>query len=302
MRFGVAMPLQVSSVTRDDVMGFVTRAEDRGLDSVWTLDRLVYDSIAPIPALAFAAAATKRVRLGTSILIATLHNPLVLAKDLASLDVLSGGRLTLGLSVGVRELDFRAAGVPMAGRGKRLEEMLDLMKRAWAGEAISHQGRHFQVEIPPTGPKPVQQPHPPIFLGGSSPAAIQRAARLADGYVVGGGGPNAARNVVPQVRQAAEAAGRDPSSFRLVSLQYFALDDDENRAAQSFDEYIVKYYGRQVVDARSGGLYGGPDQAHSRFAEYDELGIEELILVPTRREPEQVDRLAELVASYRARR
>jgi probable F420-dependent oxidoreductase len=299
MRFGVAMPLQVSGVTQEDVRGFVTRAEEKGLDSVWTLDRLVYDSFSPIPALAFAAALTRRVRLGTSILLATLHNPLILAKDLATIDALSGGRLTLGLSVGQREPDFNAAGVSMKGRGRRLEEMLELMKRAWAGEAISYQGRVFQVDIPPTGPRPAQQPHPPLYLGGGSPAALARAARLGDGYVVGGGGPNAARAVVPQIRKAVEDAGRDPKSFPLVSLLYFSLDDDPDVAAKQFDEYVVKYYGRLGFDARGAGVYGGPDQAHERFAAYDELGIDELILVPTRRDPEQVDRLAELVRSYR---
>jgi probable F420-dependent oxidoreductase len=298
MNFGVALPAQVHGLSGADVVAWLDRIERHGFDSVWVLDRLVYESFAPIPLLAAAAASTSRARIGTSILLAPLHNPLILAKDLATLDQLSNGRLTLGVGVGAREPDFLAAEVPMAGRGRRLEEMLAIMKQAWAGKPIEHDGRAFQYHLPPSGPKTVQQPHPPIRMGGAAPAALRRAARLADGYIVGGGGPAVARKVVPEIRAAVREAGRDSASFPLAALSYFHLDSDLDRAVQAINGYIEAYYGRQLFDPREGATCGTPEHAAARFKEYADLQVETMILVPCSRDWRQVDRLLEAVERF----
>lgn len=130
------------------------------------LDRLIYDSLARLPLLAATAAMTSRVRIGTSILLATLWSPLLLAKELATIDQLREGRLIVGMAVGAREPDFQAAGVSIRARGRRLEETMALLKRAWGGGPVDHAGRAFQIQVPPTGPRPGRRPNPPLWLGG----------------------------------------------------------------------------------------------------------------------------------------
>lgn len=297
MKIGVALPAQVADVTRADVLGFAERAEQHGLDSVWVLDRLVYDSLAPLPLLAAAAAVTRRIRIGTSILLATLWSPLLLAKELATIDRLSGGRLIVGMAVGGRDPDFQAAGVLMRTRGRRLEETVALLKQAWTGEPVDHDGRAFQIHVPPLGPRPVQQPNPPVWLGGFAEDAIRRAVRLGDGYIAGGRGPEYLRSAMPLVRRMAAEAGRDPASFPIASLVYFCLDSDPERALKTTADYIQTYYGRLIFEPREGAVYGRADQAAARMKEYAVLGVDTLILVPVVRDTEQVDRLAEAIAA-----
>jgi probable F420-dependent oxidoreductase len=297
MKIGVALPAQIAAVTRADVLGFAERAERHGLDSVWVLDRLVYDSLAPLPLLAATAAVTRRVRIGTSILLATLWSPLLLAKELATIDQLSEGRLVVGIAVGGREPDFQASGVPMRARGRRLEETVALLRQAWTGAPVDHDGRAFQIHVPPVSPRTVQQPYPPVWLGGFAEEAIRRAVRLGDGYIAGGRGPEYARSAVALVRRMAAEAGRDPGSFPIASLVYFCLSSDPDRALKTIGDYIQSYYGRLIFQPREGAVYGRAEEAAARMKEYAVLGVDTLILVPVVRDPEQVDYLADAIAA-----
>ncbi|MFQ5839785.1 MAG: LLM class flavin-dependent oxidoreductase [Candidatus Methylomirabilales bacterium] len=297
MKIGVALPAQVAGVTRADVLGFAERAERQGLDSVWVLDRLIYDSLAPLPLLAATAAVTNRVRIGTSVLLATLWSPLLLAKELATIDRLSQGRLIVGMAVGGREPDFQGAQVPMRTRGRRLEETVALLKQAWGGGPVDHDGRAFQVHVPPTGPRATQQPHPPLWLGGFAEDAIRRAVRLGDGFIIGGRGPEYARSVVPQVRRMVAEAGRDPAQFPIAALAYFCLGPDPDRAIQNIADYIPTYYGRLIFEPREAAVYGRAQQAAARMKEFAVLDVDTLVLIPVLRDPEQVDRLVEAVAA-----
>lgn len=297
MKIGVALPAQVAGVTRKDVLGFAERAERRGLDSVWVLDRLVYESLAPLPLLAAAAAVTERVRLGTSILLATLWNPMLLAKEVASIQRLSDGRLILGMAVGARESDFQAVGVSMKQRRRRLEETVALVRQAAAGQAVDHQGQVFQVRVGPVALPAT--PAPPIWLGGFVADAVQRAVRLGDGFILGGRGPEYARETVPQVRKAAAEAGRDVKSFSIAALCYGCFGSSAERAVQTMSDYIQGYYGRLIFDPRKGSICGGVAEGVARLKEYAALDVDTLVVVPVTRDPEQVDRLAEAVAAFR---
>lgn len=297
MKIGVALPAQVAGVTRKDVLGFAERAERRGLDSVWVLDRLVYESLAPLPLLAAAAAVTERVRLGTSILLATLWNPMLLAKEVASIQRLSDGRLILGMAVGARESDFQAVGVSMKQRRRRLEETVALVRQAAAGQAVDHQGQVFQVRVGPVALPAT--PAPPIWLGGFVADAVRRAVRLGDGFILGGRGPEYARETVPQVRKAAAEAGRDVKSFSIAALCYGCFGSSAERAVQTMSDYIQDYYGRLIFDPRTGSICGGVAEGVARLKEYAALDVDTLVVVPVTRDPEQVDRLAEAVAAFR---
>ncbi len=138
------------------------KCEEIGLHSFWVIDRIVYDNLEPLSVLASVAAVTEKIRIGTSILLAGLRHPALLAKTVATLDFLSNGRMTLGIGFGSRQNDFTAVGVPFAGRGSRAEETVRLIKRLWTEDGVNHQGRFFRVENLTIGPRPIQSPHPPL--------------------------------------------------------------------------------------------------------------------------------------------
>jgi alkanesulfonate monooxygenase SsuD/methylene tetrahydromethanopterin reductase-like flavin-dependent oxidoreductase (luciferase family) len=296
MKIGMALPAQVAGVTRRDALGFAERAERRGLDSLWVLDRLVYESLAPLPLLAAAAAVTERVKLGTSILLGTLWNPLLLAKEVATIQRLSEGRFILGMAMGAREPDFQAAGVSIKTRPSRLEEGVALLRRATSGEGVDHQGRAFQMKVGPVALPGT--PPTPIWLGGFAESAVRRAVRLGDGFIVGGRGPDYGREVVPVVRKLAGEMGKDPGRFPIAALMYACFDQDAARATQTMTRYIEGYYGRMIFDPAKHAICGGTREAVPRLKDYAAVGIDTLVIVPVTRDPEQVDRLAEAVAAF----
>lgn len=295
MRFGVALPNEVTGATREDMRGFVERAERHGFDSIWALDRLVYDGYATLSLLAWAAGQTERVRIGTSILLAPLYRPLMLAKELATIDRLTGGRFTLGLGMGQRPEDYQAAGVPMERRDLRMVETVALLRQAWSGQPIDYAGRVFDVHVGPVGPRPAQQPGVPIWLGGSNPKAFKRAARLGDGFLAGGGGPAGAHAAIPVVRQALQERGRDPRAFACSALIYWSLGKDADQGAADVANYQQRYYGRLLIDPKKAAVVGSIREAVQRIHEYDDLDLHTLIFAPVLTDPEQVDRLAEVV-------
>ncbi len=295
MKIGIALPAQVAGVTRKDALGFAQRAERHGLDSLWVLDRLIYPSLAPLPLLAAAAAVTERVRLGTSILLGTLWNPMLLAKEAATVQRLSDGRFILGMGMGAREADFEAAGVPIKTRPRRLEETVALLRQSMAGKAVDHQGRTFQIKVGPLALP--DTPPTPIWLGGFAEDAIRRAVRLGDGFVVGGRGPDYGREVVPLVRKLAAEAGKDPARFPIAALMYACFDRDPERATKTMTDYITGYYGRMIFDPAKNAICGGTREAVARLNDYAAVGVDTLVIVPVTRDPEQVDRLAEAVAA-----
>ena len=297
MKIGMALPVQTAGVTRRDVLGFAERVERHGLDSIWSLDRLVYESLAPLPALALAAAVTERVTLGTSILLANLWNPVLLAKEVATLQRLSEGRFILGMALGAREPDFQAAGVSLKTRGRRFEETIAIVRQAAAGQPIAHRGSVFQIEVGPVALPGT--PVPPVWLGGFAEAAVRRAVRLGDGFLVGGRGPAYGREAVPLVRKLAAEAGRDVKTFPIAAGMYGHFDSNRDRAARTMADYIQAYYGRLIFDPPAGSIVGGVPEAVARIKEYAALDIDTLLIVPVTRDPEQVDRLAEAVAAFR---
>ncbi len=228
MRIGFGAPVSGIWATPDNLAGFAASAEAAGYDSLWTFQRLivpegsamdpVYHSVLdPMVALGFLAAATQRIRLGVAVLNMPYLAPSYLAKMAATADVLSRGRLDLGLGIGWLPEEFTVAGATMADRGARVAEYLDVLHRAWADGVTEFSGRFYQVPPGRIAPKPVQRPGPPILLAGGVPAALRRAGRLADGWVtasrtdlsrIGDG--------IAVVRAAAEEAGRDPAAIRIV--------------------------------------------------------------------------------------
>lgn len=232
---------------RAAVVEVARAAESLGFHSLWTGDRILdpvdlrdrYPGTAdgrmppeyttfldPLTVLTTAAAVTGRVRLGTSTLNAPWYSPVLLARTLTSLDVLSEGRLDVGLGLGWSSDEYKAAGVPFTGRGGRMEETLDVLERIWSDDPVAHHGRLFTIPASRIEPKPVQRPRPPIYLGGASPAALERIGRRADGWLAAGVPVSFLAPMWESVRRAAEKAGRDPDALRMIVRMNAHITDE----------------------------------------------------------------------------
>ncbi|GAA1773053.1 TIGR03619 family F420-dependent LLM class oxidoreductase [Luedemannella helvata] len=228
MVIGFGLPVAGAWATPANVARFAARAEELGYGSLWTFQRLlvpeneqvlpVYRSVLdPLIALAFAAAHTTRARLGVAIVNAPFVSPTVLAKQAATLDVLSGGRLDLGLGTGWSPAEFAATGASMARRGPRVEEYAAVLRALWAAGVASHDGEFYTVPAARMEPKPVQRPGPPLLFGGSVPAALRRAGRIGDGWISRSAQDlSAIAADVAEVKRGAVEAGKDPSGVRIV--------------------------------------------------------------------------------------
>ena len=246
MKLGFSLPVAGPWATPDALVTVARRAEALGYSSVWVLQRLLYAIepknqyygapgatwpkafervLDPIVALAYVAAVTERVRLGTSVLITPFYQPAVLAKMLATLDVVSRGRLHVGLGIGWSEDEHDAVGVPFRDRGARADEFLRCLRAIWTQDVVEFRGRFYQMPKARVAPRPVQRPHPPITLGGYSAATIRRAVTLADGYNGGNMPLERIAKIVAELRAQAAAVGRDPSTLAIVCRGVFRVHD-----------------------------------------------------------------------------
>ena len=282
MDIGIGLPSTIPGAEPDAVLSWAQRAEERGFSALGTIDRLVYPNYEPLVTLAAAAAVTRRVRLLTTVLLAPLRaNSALFAKQAASLDRLSGGRLTLGLGVGSRPDDFEASGVDLHTRGKRFEALLKDVTGIWAGEPRGYAGG--------IGPEPGQRGGPPLLIGGSTDAAVRRTVQYGVGYVAGGGGPEPFAQMADRVRQAWTGAGR-PGSPRLVALGYFALGP---QAAEQARGYLLDYYGSagSYAERVASSANVTPDMVRHTVERFASAGCDEFVLFPCSPAVEQVDRL-----------
>ena len=282
MEIGIGLPNAVRGVARDGIVDWARRAEAAGFSSLGTLDRIAYANYESLIALSAAAAVTERIRLVTDILIAPLRaNTALFAKQTATIDHLSGGRLVLGLAPGGREDDYTLGGVDFHRRGRLFDEQLEALPRLWAGEGG-------------LGPAPASPGgRPGLLIGGANEKAYARAARHADGWTAGGAGPEAFGQAREAVRAAWKDAGRDGEP-RTMALLYFALGDDPEGAARaSLGDYysFLGEYAEQIVQ----GTLKDPDALRSTLAAYEEAGADEVICFPASADPAQVDLLAAAV-------
>lgn len=280
MQIGVGLPTTIQGAAPDLIVTWARQADEGPFSSLGVLDRLVYDSYDPLVALAIAAGVTRRVQLATTIVIGPLRNTAMLAKQAASIDALSGGRLTLGLALGARREDYEVAGIDYHSRGRRLSDQLDALRTYWENEAI--------------GPRPARPNGPELLIGGSSDVSFARVARYADGYVHGGGPPSLFARVAAKVRAAWIDAGR-PGQPRLWAQGYYALGSSDVTEAGA--DYLRDYYAftGPFAEKIAAALLTSP-QAIVQFARgYQEAGCDELVLFPTVADIAQLERLADVI-------
>jgi alkanesulfonate monooxygenase SsuD/methylene tetrahydromethanopterin reductase-like flavin-dependent oxidoreductase (luciferase family) len=256
------------------------RAEERGFTSLGTIDRIVYPNYDTITSLAVAAGATSRIGLLSGILLAPLYPPVWLAKAAASLDAMSGGRLTIGVGVGGRADDFTAMGVPMEQRGRIMDRTLEMMRTVFAGEALP--GDAFPV---------ASHGRPKLLIGGTSDAAVRRTTQYGQGWIAGGGGPDQIGPMIDKVRRAWHDAGRDGAP-RIAALAYYGLTDEtvSRRSLQTYYGFLGDFAG-MIADS----ALRTPQRLREAVKAYEAVGVDELIFDPTVPALDEVDRLADVV-------
>ena len=279
----------------ENVGNFAKKCEAMGCDSMWTIDRIVYDNLEPLTVLAAAAGATQKIRLGTSVLLANLRHPSHVAKIISTLDFISNGRLTVGLGFGSRENDYKAVEIPFEHRGSRAVEQVQLMKRLWTEDNVTHKGRFYNVENLTVGPKPIQKPYPPIWTGGSGEVALKRAGTWADGFICGSSAIPDFPATWEKISGYAKAAGRDPNKINKAGLTFMAIDDDQNKAVKTVEDYVMRYYGRLRVDVANTSLVGAPSAIIDRAGAFLSKGLDTLIIGLADPDPRQLDLFGEKV-------
>jgi alkanesulfonate monooxygenase SsuD/methylene tetrahydromethanopterin reductase-like flavin-dependent oxidoreductase (luciferase family) len=284
MDVGIGLPNTVRGVDRAGIVDWARRAEAAGFASLGTIDRIAYSNYESLIALAAAAAVTERVRLVTDILISPLRsNTALLAKQAATIDQLSGGRLELGLAVGGREDDYAVSGVPFRERGRLFDRQLDELARTWRGEGG-------------VGPAPARGDRPGLLIGGTNDRTWRRVARHADGWTMGGGTPDMLAGVREKLRTAWEAEGR-AGEPRMMVLFYFSLGERAEEAARaSLGAYyaFLGDYAEMIV----GGAAKDEETVRQYLAGFEQAGADEVICFPASADPEQVDLLARARALY----
>ena len=290
---GIAIP-QVfldQPVDMELVQRFVTRAEELEYQSIWVQERLMGDTptLEGLSLLCYAAAITKKVRLGTSVLVAPDHNPAHLAKQLSTLDNMSDGRLTIGIGLGGRLQHAQLLGGATERRARYLVESLGVMKALWEQPKASFDGYFWKLDGETMEPKPVQKPHPPVWFGGRHPNALRRAVRLGDGWMgAGSSSTEQFKQHVSILHEHLETSGRDPDTFPISKRVYIALDDDEDRAKARLREWFGRHYGNAEMGSEV-TVRGSASRCVEELAEIVDAGAQMLMLNPVFEQMEHLE-------------
>lgn len=274
MKFGTSIPNNWGVQDPQQVLALGPLAEELGYDSLWVMDHLFNTGYIgrrlsdtpyyhPLSTLSYLAATTKNIALGTSVMVLPYHNPVELAKYAATLDQISGGRLILGVGVGAMEEEFEALGIPLRQRGMLTDESIAIMKELWTNSKASYHSRRWDFSDMYFSPKPLQKPHVPLWIGGSSPGAIRRTATAGDGWHPNGLTPEAYTQGRREIMERAEAAGRDPNSIAMsIRIEVEVHDGPSGE--------------RQVNRARVSGA--DPSAIIATVEAYAAVGVEHVIL------------------------
>ena len=293
---GIAIPQTFanSPIDLQLIRKFLSKAEILGYGSLWVQEQIVSDSpiLEPVTLLTYAAALTSRVRLGTSVLLPVIRNPIQLAKSLGTLDQLCQGRLIVGVGIGGAHVPEAIFNVPSEHRARRFIETLNVMKVLWSEPKASIAGEFWRFENVPMEPKPVQQPHPPLWFGARDPVALRRAVRHGDGWM--GAGSSSATDFdiqITNLRRFLDEEKRDPSTFAFSKRVYIAVDNDRNRAERRLrDWFAVRYKNAEM--APKVAVWGSRAECTDRLADLVRAGAQHLLLNPVFDELEHLELLA----------
>ncbi len=298
LKFGIAAPqihMQLP-VNVEEIQRYLKRAEELGFHSIWVQEQAVLRQAASalegITMLSYAAAVTRRVRLGMAVFLINLRSPIQLAKSLASLDQLSQGRLIAGVGLGAATRLYQAYGLSPDKRLARFNEALTLIQKLWTEENVTFEGKFWQLKNATLVPKPFQKPHPPIWFGGNAPAALRRAAQRGSGFIgAGSSSTDSYKEQVKIIRQALDEAKKNPAEFTIGKRVYIAVDRDRDRAAKRLSEWFGAYYGAADL-AEKVSVWGSAEECASQLGEIAAAGARLLLLNPVFDMTEQMEVLA----------
>lgn len=249
MKVGLVLPQAGQQATRENVIQMAKNAESEGFDSLWVFERLLWPinpqtpyvatpdgslpieyqiMLDPLETLTYVAANTNKIALGTSVIDMLFHNPVILARRLATLDILSEGRSIAGFGIGWSKDEYQASNIPFQNRGKRADECIQVLKRIWTDDVVEFKGKYYSIPASKIGPKPIQKPHPPVYLGGFSPNTFSRIVNYdTNGWLAVVGGPlEYLDNTIKTIKDIANKANKDPNKFKVILLAHLnvALD------------------------------------------------------------------------------
>ena len=281
---GIAIP-QVfpdSPVDMGLIKGYVRKAENLGYESLWVQEQIigVTPNLEPLSLLAYVAAVTEKIRLGTAVLILTTRNPVLLAKQLSSLDRMSGGRLIVGIGLGGRQRQYSLLGAPSERRVRHFVESLAVMRALWEQPEAGYRGQIWDLDAIPMEPKPMQEPRLPVWFGGRHPDALRRAVRHGDGWMGAGSTTTEQfKEHVGIIKSHLAESGRDPATFPISKRVYVAVDDDADRAESRLRDWFAHHYGNADL-ASEVAVWGSVTRCIEGLNEVTAGGAQMLMLNP----------------------
>jgi probable F420-dependent oxidoreductase len=261
LKVGITLPQAGEQSTKENIVRTAKTAEDEGFDSLWVFERLLWpinpqtpyvatpdgslpveyqNILDPLETLTYVAANTNKIALGTSVIDMLFHNPVILARRFATLDVLSEGRSIAGFGIGWSKDEYQVSNIPFQNRGKRADEFIQVLKKIWTDDVVEFKGKYYRIPASKIGPKPIQKPHPPIYLGGFSPNTFSRIVNYdTNGWLaVVGGSLEYIDNTIKSVKDIAKKANKDPTNFKVILLAHLniALDSKSQSTSSTTNE------------------------------------------------------------------
>lgn len=261
MKIGLVLPQAGQQATRENVIQMAKNAESEGFDSLWVFERLLWPinpqtpyvatpdgslpieyqiMLDPLETLTYVAANTNKIALGTSVIDMLFHNPVILARRFATLDILSEGRSIAGFGIGWSKDEYQASNIPFQNRGKRADEFIQVLKRIWTDDVVEFKGKYYSIPASKIGPKPIQKPHLPVYLGGFSPNTFSRIVNYdTNGWLAVVGGPlEYLDNTIKTIKDIANKANKDPNKFKVILLAHLnvALDSKSQSTTTNEDQ------------------------------------------------------------------
>lgn len=259
MKVGLVLPQAGQQATRENVIQMAKNAESEGFDSLWVFERLLWPidpqtpyvatpdgslpieyqiMLDPLETLTYVAANTNKIALGTSVIDMLFHNPVILARRLATLDILSEGRSIAGFGIGWSKDEYQASNIPFQNRGKRADEFVQVLKRIWTDDVVEFKGKYYSIPASKIGPKPIQKPHPPVYLGGFSPNTFSRIVNYdTNGWLAVVGGPlEYLDNTIKTIKDIANKANKDPNKFKVILLAHLNVALDQKSQSTTTNE------------------------------------------------------------------
>jgi probable F420-dependent oxidoreductase len=289
LKIGITLPQAGQQATRENIIHMARNAESEGFDSLWVFERLLWPInpqtpypatpdgslpkeyqivLDPLETLTYVAAKTNKIALGTSVMDILFHSPVMLARRFATLDVLSEGRSIAGLGIGWSKDEYQASNIPFKDKGERVNEFLQALKRIWTDDVVEFKGKYYNIPASKIGPKPVQKPHPPIYMGGFSPNTYSRIVNYdTNGWLGLIGGPlEYLENTIKTIQNLANKANKDPNKFRVILLTYPNVDISSKSQSETTTNQSQRF-----------PLTGTIDQVGSDLGKIKQIGVDHIV-------------------------